>query len=166
MLARGSSIPLSVCELFEHLPRYNGKRITVTGPIINQHAYMIGQVNCRQRFVTRGFKWPWVIAMTTAAAEFDAENAPFSTDRASLHALDLALIAAKKGTEIWVTVTGELRLKKHYHAVHTNYGVLGDGYGHLGAAPALLVIERVDHVELKNGPNAPVESSEPRSPRD
>jgi hypothetical protein len=155
---------LTICELFEHLTRYNGRVITITGPIIKHLGYVVGPADCDHRFVTHGFIWPsMVLLATTAASELYGAPAPFSTDQASVHALDLAILAATKETEVWVTVTGELRLKKHYHLVHTNYGVLGDGYGHLGASPALLLIRKVDHVDARTAP-APSATRPTRSP--
>jgi len=148
--ARKSADSLTVCELFEHLRRYDGRLITITGPMIRRPDYTVGQVDCVHRFVTNGFTWPSMVMLdTTAAAEIHGAPAAFSTDQASLHPLDVAMSTLAKENEVWVTVTGELRLKKHYHSVHTNYGVLGDGYGHLGASPALLLIKTVDRVEVR-----------------
>jgi hypothetical protein len=151
--ARGPAESLTVCQLFEHLPRYNGRLITITGPIIKHLGYVIGPADCDHRFVTHGFTWPSMVMLaTTAASELHGAPAPFSTDQASVHALDLAILAAAKETEVWVTATGVLRLKRHYHSVRTNYGVLGDGYGHLGASPALLIIQKVDRVDIRGAP--------------
>jgi len=159
--AAGSAIPLTVCELFAHLRRYNGRVITIAGPMIRQPYYTVGQVDCPHRFATKGYTWPSMVMLTTtAASELYGAPAAFSTDQTSMHALDLAILAATKETEVWVTVTGELRLKRHYHAVHTNYGVLGDGYGHLGASPALLVIKKVERVDIRERPTPPATHSE------
>ena len=147
-----SATPLTVCELFAHLRRYNGKVVTIVGPIIAQPDYTVGQADCHHSFITHGFAWPSMVMLTsTEGTELYGASATFLTDQGSLQTLDSAVIAATKATEIWVTVTGELRLKRHYHAVHTNYGVLGDGYGHLGASPAVLIIQKVNQVDIREG---------------
>jgi hypothetical protein len=159
-LASGPARPLTICELFKNLRRYNGRVITISGPMIKHLGRVIGQLDCPHPFVTNGYTWPSMIMLdTTVASEIYGAPAAFSTDQDSMHALDLAILAATKGATVWVTVTGELRLKKHYHSVHTNYGILGDGYGHLGASPALLLIRKVDNVETRGSPNPPTAPS-------
>ena len=106
-----SPVSLTVCQLFEHLRRYDGKLITITGPMIRRPDYTLGRVDCGHPFVTDGFTWPSMVALdTTAAAEVHGAPAAFSTDQASLRPLDVAMSTLATENEVWVTVTGELRL--------------------------------------------------------
>jgi hypothetical protein len=140
---------LSVCDLFEDLRRYDAKVITVTGLVYDAPSYTIGETGCAKKFVTRGFKWPTIITLETSLGEFEGRAVPFRTSHEILRGIDDAIGKRARGEEIRITVTGQLRLKRRYELAHTGYGVLGTGYGHLGASPAVLLLRSIDSVETQ-----------------
>lgn len=154
---RSSPKAASVCDLFRNLRRHDGKMVRVTGRLIySREVLALYEEGCARKFKTSGYTWPSMIALA-GLGEWPAEEpAPAFeaavNDRASLDAAVEDGLKRTPRPPIWVTITGELRLKKKYRIADTHYGRLGDGYGHLGAAPALLIISRVEKVTEKQPP--------------
>jgi hypothetical protein len=141
--------PLTICELFNKLRSHKNKTITITGILFESGSYMLGQTGCPKKFVTDGYTWPTTVILDSTLA---IEDAPFRTDQNSMEKLGEASLNQPKGSELWVTVTGQLRLKKRYMLGHTHYGVLGAGYGPPGASPALLLVKTIDEIVVKKPP--------------
>jgi hypothetical protein len=144
-----SEKPITICELFNKLRSYRNKTITITGVLFHSGSYMIGQTGCSKQFVTDGYTWPTTVILDSTLA---VEDAPFRTDQCTMEKLGEASLSQSTGYEVWLTVTGQLRLKKRYMLAHTHYGVLGSGYGPPGASPALLLVKTIDEIVVKKPP--------------
>jgi hypothetical protein len=145
---RGRAKVLTVCQLFEDLPSYRGRVVTVTGIYWRG----LGQT-CAHGFVTGNHVWPSVLNLVDSDYLGGGdEPVSFRTDRESWDRLDAVTVheadADRRG-EIWVTIVGALRARRRY--------VLDDkqivsGYGHLGLLPAELVVLRVLNINVKANP--------------
>jgi hypothetical protein len=144
-----SAKPLTICELFSKLRSYRNKIITITGLRFESGSYMIGQTACPKKFVTDGSTWPTTVVLDSTLA---IEDAPFHTEQGSMEKLFEASLNQPKGSEIWVTVTGQLRLRKQYHLDLTPHKIHGTGYGGFGMSPALLLVKTVDEIVVKKPP--------------
>jgi len=136
--------PITVCQLFNDLQSYGGKRLAVRG------IYWNGlRQACSRRLVVVGREWPTALNLVDSEfAAADNEPVSFVTDRRSWDALDRLMIRearAGKREEIWVTMIGKLRTPVYVRADRAVSG----GYGHLGAFPAELVVERVTDIAVK-----------------
>lgn len=144
-----SDKPLTICELFHRLRSYKNKTITITGVLFESGSYMIGQTGCPKKFVTDGSTWPTTVVLDSTLA---IEDAPFHTDQGSMEKLFEASLNQPKGSEISVTVTGQLRLRKQYHLDLTPRKIHGTGYGDFGMSPALLLVKTIDEIVVKKPP--------------
>src|ERR1700722_10972567 len=59
---------IPICDLFQNLPAWKGKRIAVRGEYVStmEGAWIVGA--CRGKFVTDGYRWP--VALTYAAPAY------------------------------------------------------------------------------------------------
>jgi hypothetical protein len=139
--------PISICDLFKDIRPYEGKVIAVRG--IYYHGLREG--NCPHAFEGGDRVWPTVLDLATSNTYEEGEPAvSFDTDDESWDKLnEVAIREGKKGLlgEIWVTMVGQLRGPQR-HLRNGHPGGVGC-YGHLGAFPAQLVVERVFDIAVK-----------------
>ncbi len=140
---------VTVCELFKDLGAYSGKRIGVRGIY---YAGLRGK-GCPEWVVAGGRAWPVALEMVDSASHAGVD-APvtFKTDRTSWENLDAEVIRqghSGRRAEIWVTVFGQLKGPSSHWV--PNSGITG-GYGHLGAFPAEIIVERIVDVEVQSTP--------------
>jgi len=144
-----SAEPITICELFSKLRSHQNKIITITGVRFESGSFMIGQTGCPKKLVTNGSSWPTTVVLDSTLA---IEDAPFHTKPGSMEKLFQASLNRPQGSELWVTVTGQLRLRKEYHLARTPRGIHGTGYGAFGMAPALLLVKTIDDIVVKKPP--------------
>jgi hypothetical protein len=141
---------ISVCDLFDNLPRYRAQMVAIRG------VYYYGalrQDDCSRPFVTGSRRWASALDMVGShLAAVTGEPVPFRTNQESWDNLDKTCI--REGQQghrvvIWATVVGEVRAPERYVLPS---GAVVLGYGHLGALPAEIVIRRVVNVEVKPDP--------------
>jgi len=128
---------ISVCELFQSLSWYRGKKITVSGIVYHG----LRQPDCPNK------GWAAAHHVTPAldleSTERDHETDPpsgFTTEQESWSRIEEAQNALQRGEELWITVTGRVRCSPELPVA---------GYGHLGAFPAALIIDRLIKLEIK-----------------
>jgi hypothetical protein len=156
----------SICELFEDLTSHGGKIVAVRGLLYQgKEVFALGG-RCQSKFVTRyqtlptlpgipdvtsEYVWPTTINLTFSSSPTpNGEIVPtFSTDFDSVQRV-LAFIRKrrpdprKEDVDVFVTVTGMLRVRSHYIIGQLPNGKpSGAGYGHLNIDPAQLVILRM-----------------------
>lgn len=132
------SDPVSVCDLFNHPARFDGRIITVKG------VYYAGlrDPSCSAVVSTLAGDWPRAVDLmdSKTAAAVGESAVRFSTDRPSCDSLDrVAIDEGKRGhrSEIWVTVLGLFR------GSLDPLGTPRQLYGHLGQFPAEIVVEKI-----------------------
>jgi hypothetical protein len=153
------AVVLSVCDLSRDFTAYRGKLVAVRGVFY----YGLRQ-KCPQTCATG----PWASFLDLAGSD-DAETgnppAGFVSDQESWVTLDKALRTvehdAKQGKrlEIWVTAVGRVRASDHRSPVGPCDIVARGHYGHLGGAPAQLVVKRFTDIEVVPNPNSPYDYS-------
>lgn len=136
--------PSMICDLFANLESFSGRIVVVRG------IYWKGlRQACRDPLVVRGRTYPTAIELVDSASVSTSNPVSFKTDDSSWNQVDKIVIREAKARhheEIWVTVVGQLR------AIRTQEGSVAGGYGHLGAYPAELVVERMFDVRIVSRP--------------
>lgn len=140
---------LSVCELFARLESYQDKIVSVRGIYDGS----LREYNCPQPFVADGRTWPTVLYLRDAHEVLgDEQRVPFNTDRFNWDRLDETAIEVgleRRKAEIWVTFEGLLRGPRRFPGGRA--GKMG-GYGHLGAFPASLVVDKIHDITVRPTP--------------
>ncbi len=154
---------LSVCELFAGLESHQNQIVSVRGIYDGS----LREFNCPQPFVADGRTWPTVLYLRDAHEVLgDEQRVPFNTDRYNWDRLDETAIEVgleRRKAEIWVTVEGLLRGPRRFPGGRP--GGIG-GYGHLGAFPASLVVNKIHDVTVASNPTIDYgRLFQPRRPR-
>lgn len=159
-LPDASQLPvIPICELFQNLPAWRGKRIAVRGKGGgNSEGYWIGD-GCEGAFYTDGYRWP-VSLNYGLPAWYSGSTAPLAEVRKpSEPPKGYESLKGRYNVVRTATYVGRLRMKDQYTAVCRVGGdYLTFGFGHFGAAAAELVVEAVMDVELT--PNTQTEADE------
>ena len=136
--------PLTVCEVLEDLQKYRGKIIQVrgrwNGPILEGRA-------CAP-LKTGEYVWPSGVAIELPSRARE-EPATWTLDQEAYNqAYRKYLQAIEHTTEILVTFIGRLDAREEGLEIfrHPDGDVITNGYGHVGAYPAQLVIATVKDV--------------------
>jgi hypothetical protein len=157
---------IPICELFQNLASYRGKRIAVRGEGVGtMEGYWIAG-GCKGAFYTDGYRWP--VALTYGMPGY------YSSSIAPLIQVRPEEPNAVKGyTEFrgWQSVTrsstyiGRLRMRDHHWATCRIGDYLTNGFGHMGGAAAELIVEAVMDSEIKpQAMDEPDESSDNVAP--
>jgi ankyrin repeat protein len=147
----GSLTVIPICELFQNLSAWKGKRIAVRGEFVGtmEGAWITGR--CKGGFITDGYRWP--VSLTYAV------RAPYSNQTAKLYQPKWP--APTNGGDLQgqfevtktATFVGVLRIKADYHVFCGRNGTYGAiGFGHLGGAAGELIVEAIRNVELTPQP--------------
>jgi len=140
--------PVTVCEVLQDLPAWDGKVVAVVGRFsYRQAGRWLGEQKCAQKFVTGDREWPnafWVA--------YDPATAPKPPEVLAVDAALLAqkLRAVKLGTSLtkfrfgsgdydnWAVVYGRIETRKDLVTV-TADGPRKNGFGYGESSPARLV---------------------------
>jgi len=134
-----SPSPMSVCDLSKDFSAYRNQVVTVRG------VYYYGlRQTCPQKCADG--PWPSFITLEAPAGS-DVFNALGKVQNS-------VELEAKKGKrfEIWVTVTGRLdtMLRSPCERAASKYR----GYGHLGVFPAMLTVQSITDIDVKENPKS------------
>lgn len=143
----GSLTVVPICDLFQNLFAWKGKRIAVRGEFGStmEGAWIIGR--CKSGFITDGYRWP--VSLTFGV------RAPYSSQTAKLYQPQWP--APSRGGDLQgqfdiiktATFIGILRVKSDYYASCAPNGTYrAIGFGHLGGAAGELIVESIRDVEL------------------
>jgi hypothetical protein len=168
-LAVADSLPvISICDLFQNLSRWSGKRIAVRGEVGGtfEGTWIIG--HCKGAFFTGEYRWPVGLNLGVPAYQSDEYEKLYLPKWPDLpkqenNSLNLSTTA---------TLVGVLNMRSEYHMVCLRNGTyLGNGFGHLNSAAGELIVDTVlnfevnerteesspsDHVEQRCVPSASV----------
>jgi ankyrin repeat protein len=150
---------ISICELFDNLPKWRGMRIAVRGEGVStfEGSWIVGR--CKGSFYTSGYRWP--VALDYAVpAYYSQEIARFIEPKRSPSASISQKWRGMHDVTTTSTYVGRLRMRKDYTAVCDERGEwVTNGFGHLNGATAELIVEAVLDTEVT--PRVP-EGDEPR----
>ena len=130
---------ISVCEALRNLEALNGKRVTVKG------IFWFGLRDRCDLDLREGDR-QWPNALYIEHSDATKSRSGVRTDGRQWEAVDRAVLAeatAGRHEEIWVTITGELQGQLKPFPI---------GFGHLGAFPGRIVVEKIVISEIIKRP--------------
>jgi hypothetical protein len=119
----------------------------------------ISRSDCSKGFITDGYRWPrglhlvWPGYSLGSYFEGKTVSIPFERNQSNMDWI-LALYEKHKKLNthlrLYVTVTGKLLMKDSYMVHDSGYGRKhsDDGFGHLGAVPAQIVVKEIKDPRL------------------
>lgn len=154
-LPDASELPIiPICELFQNLAGWKGRRIAVRGEVVgtSEGSWLRGR--CKGGFYTNGYRWP--VALSHAGpAYYSSATEPFTRVKQPS--------SAPKGFETFrgrysvvrsATYVGRLRMRNEYFAECRASGdYIANGFGHLSWAAAEIVVDEIRDVELTKAPD-------------
>jgi ankyrin repeat protein len=159
-----------ICDLFKNLEAWKGKRIAIRASQsgTSEGSWLNG--DCKDRFVTDGFKWPASLSLGSpayyAGEEFNALFREDSSADEKVYVKMEELVRGRNSVDTIATYVGTLHVRDQYFTECREDGtVQGYGYGHLSAAPAEFLIEAVrdpEVVPLKPRVKSTVEKCKPK----
>lgn len=139
---------ISICELFQNLAAWQGKRMAVRGETVSspsERGWMTG--SCQGAFYTGGYRWPVGLAITEPkyyAHSIDALSM-FKLSQAPVKGADQ--LRSRYNVTRTATYVGRLRMRRKYTASCREDGrYITNGFSH-GAA-AEIILEEVRDIEL------------------
>jgi hypothetical protein len=144
-----SELPvIPICELFQNLPAWKGKRIAVRGERSStfEGAWLSGR--CKGSFYTNGYRWPVSLSYGGPAYYSSSMSHLVDAKQSSDPPKGAEAVKGKPAlqAETWV---GRLRMRDEYTAECGTHGwIVTNGFGHMGAAAAEIIVEAITDVEL------------------
>ena len=147
---------LTVCEALSAPMKYNGRILTIRGrPSGSDEGYWVNGDGCPGVVTTDGFMWPSEIslAMPTLPRPLRLHSVDFTYDWDARHRLDAKYKRLRKRVPqdcLVFTYTGLFETRTDWSAqkmVYANGRFSYAGFGHLGEAPAQLLLRSEDDVE-------------------
>jgi hypothetical protein len=136
---------IPICDLFQNLAEWRGKRIAVRGDLVGTGEGVWITESCEGGFVTDGYRWPvslWYgipayYSSKTARLYEPRQPPPLNSDELSQHR----------------SYVGFLRMRSEYTVRRLPNGVyLTNGFGHLNSSAAELIVETILNPELAPPP--------------
>jgi hypothetical protein len=146
---------LSVCDILRDPVQYNGKIIAVRGFLVStdEGSWLHGE--CKEPLITNGYKWASMIWPESPTSGFALHKAPFEED--VLAQREMWATRDREITDrrdrLWVTYIGLLETRPTMNLevfVRPNGQRQPVGFGHLGGAPAQLLVKTVKDVVVEH----------------
>jgi ankyrin repeat protein len=144
---------IPMCDLFQNLNAWKGKRIAVRGEAIGttEGSWLSGQ--CKETFKTGGFQWPPVLTFAGPAYYSNRISSLIETDVPAKPSQSEEALRGRFSVVRTATYIGRLRVRNQYRATCRVGGDwITNGFGHLNAATAELIVEAIRDVELTPRP--------------
>jgi hypothetical protein len=147
---------LSVCEVLTNLSDYSGKIVTVSARIRLRGDVFLGAEDCRVVIEQNGLRLEDFIAIAwprSPIIQKEGIAVPFSHDDDSFKRLEKALGSQEnQGRAVYVIVEGLLETREPGQplVVMRPGGPMPTGFGHLGQAPAQLIIKTVREITFRD----------------
>jgi len=142
--------PLYVCDILGNLQKYRGRVVQVRA-VMNHGLRPFAA--CEMPTITEGYKWPdaisaEIIREVPNVSECASSTRRDLTIRSFMEEERKAKVASPNITTV-ATFIGRILAREKYVRVQTNYGLLANGFGHLGAFAAAMEIYIVRDIERK-----------------
>jgi hypothetical protein len=160
-LASAQERPHSVCEVLTSLEQYSGKLITIRGYVRSSVDTWLAAENCKTVIEVDGvsfdnlvsIQWPdpSIVNDILKGTTFRGATLPFGIDGPSLDRIRAALRQRdRRSQDIYATVEGLFITRNPPLALVVKRGGVAApiGFGHLGAAPALIIVKRISDVAI------------------
>ncbi len=142
--------PIPICDLFQNLSVWRGKRIAVRGELVGtmEGTWIYG--GCKSGFITDGFSWPVALSYGLPAY-YSSQTARVYEPKAATPDKDHSSQDELAET---ATFVGILRLRSDYYVGCGPDGHhWGFGFGHLNGAAGELIVDSIQNVELTPRPD-------------
>ncbi len=146
---------IPICDLFQNLSAWKGKRIAVRGEIVDtmEGSWISGR--CQGAFVTNGYRWPVSLSYGGPAYYSESTAALLPKNPPSSPPKGEQAMRGRQNVVRTATYIGQLRMRAEYQAFCRPGGdYITNGFGHLNAAAAELMVESVRDIEVQ--PRSPV----------
>jgi hypothetical protein len=145
---------LSVCEVIEHRDEYNGKMVGVRGTLkgTDEGMWLTAAADCKYKLITKGFIWPNMVSLEypNNGSKDPAEHTDFDVDWTAMNTVGIAIPKGfnPETDEIIKTYVGLFQTFADLESRFYSGGEhpLTFGFGHLGAAPARILVKTVKDV--------------------
>lgn len=143
---------IPICELFQNLPTWKGKRIAVRGESTStmEGSWIVGR--CKGGFYTNGYRWPVALDYAVPAYYSPRTAALCEAKRPSGRPKGWEALRHRYSSVETATYVGRLRMRNEYTAACGAGDYITNGFGHLNGAAAELIVEAVRDVELTPAP--------------
>jgi hypothetical protein len=156
-LPAADSLPVvPICELFQNLSQWSGKRIAVRGEVVATFEGSWIRGHCKGAFYTNEHRWPTGLSLGVPAYQsYEYEKLYEPTWP------PLAKGASELSVSTTATLVGILNMRSEYHLVCLRNGkYLGNGFGHLNSAAGELLVDTVLNVEVNQQTEESIPSKE------
>lgn len=146
------SLPaISVCEVLTNPIQWNGRLVEIRGVV---DYGLRPESICSQQFVTEGHVWPQAIDLREAREGDGSIDSKWVVGSLSYDDFIRGERSSKRKRAANTTAVfiGRLITREKYTLVKTGYGLLGNGFGHLGVFPVQLVVYGVKDVKVTRSP--------------
>jgi hypothetical protein len=151
-LLTGQSSPLPVCKVLHDLQKYANRDIEIRGEWIHTDHGMFIRGKCARALSTGDHRWSSAVWLQLPWLETD-EPVDFTADRSALEKAQNEageLTESSRGRAIYATFAGKLQVRQRLEIGRRQYGVaLGNGFGHLNAYPAQLIVRSIYKISLR-----------------
>jgi hypothetical protein len=147
-LQDASELPvIPICDLFQNLPAWKGKRVAVRGEVSSTFEGAWLADSCKGGFITEGYRWP--VSLVFAAPAWYSSTLAFALNPGAPEPRGADAFRGRHSTET-ATYVGRLQMREQYRAVcRPDDGLyVGNGFGHMNAAAAAIVVDEIRDVEL------------------
>lgn len=158
-----------ICDLFQDLRAYKGKRIAVRGEYVStsEGSWIVG--TCTGRFVTDGYRWP--VALNYGSPAYYSQAMAKLYDANFPSPSELGVSRETSNADFMATFVGQLGMRSEYTVSCIPSGEYqGNGFGHLSGAAGELLVEGMWDVKPTEHPyyeyaakNAPARRCTPPS---
>jgi hypothetical protein len=143
---------IRVCDVLSNLKKYENLEISVRGEWVHTEHGMYLRQSCGTKLITKAHVWPNSIWIQLPWLERE-DPVNYVIDKRKLSAAreraDGILSRARPGAVVYATFTGKLQARESLTAIpRTNGGTMGNGFGHLNAFPAQIVIRSVENISI------------------
>ncbi len=153
-LPDASELPvIPICELFQNLATWKGRRIAVRGEIVgtSEGSWLMGR--CKGGFYTNEYRWPVSLSYAGPAYYSNSTEPLVTVKQPSSRPKGWGELRGRFSVVETATYVGRLRMRDEYQAVCREGGdYITNGFGHLNGAAAEIVVEEIRDVELSKAP--------------
>jgi hypothetical protein len=143
---------LKVCHVLSDLNNYRNRDVQIRGEWVQTDHGMYIRGKCNRPLQTGAHRWPSSIWLQLPWLE-EEETVDFTADRNVLEKAQRQagrlLLRSRPGTHVYATFIGRLQVRERLEVRKREYaGPNGNGFGHLNAYPAQLVLRSIIEVSL------------------
>ena len=140
---------IPICELFQNLPAWKGKRIAVRGESVGTSEGSWVRGRCKGSFYTNGYRWPVALSYAVPAYYSSSIEHLVGVKRPVIPLKGEASLKGRNNVVRSATYVGRLQMRSEYIAQCREDGsYLTNGFGHLNGSAAAFLVEDVMDVEL------------------